>query len=171
MDWDDKLSFKEMQRWKVIMNKLKNIDQIEVPRFVGPIIQENCQLFAFYDASEKAYAVTIYLRSSQDGEVTTNLIFSKSRVAPRKLLTIPRLELMSTLIGVRSLNFIKKQMKLHKNTERILLTDSKCVLHWIKNKDGKSVFVKNRIEEILADILTRKATLLIFQLVESALMN
>ena len=40
MDWDDKLSFKEMQRWKVIMNKLKNIDQNEVPRFVGPIIQK-----------------------------------------------------------------------------------------------------------------------------------
>ena len=39
MDWDENLSFKEMQRWKVIMNKLKNIDQIEVPRFVGPIIQ------------------------------------------------------------------------------------------------------------------------------------
>ena len=44
MDWDDKLSFKEMQRWKVIMNKLKNIDQNEIPRFVGPIIQKtsNC---------------------------------------------------------------------------------------------------------------------------------
>ena len=42
-------------------------------------------------------------------------------------------------------------MKLHKNTERMLWTDSKCVLHWIKNKDGKSVFVKNRVEEILAE--------------------
>ena len=144
MDWDDKLSFKEMQRWKVIMNKLKNNDQNEVPRFVGPIIQKNCQLLAFCDASEKAYAVTIYLRSSQDGQVTANLIFSKSRVAPRKLLTIPRLELMSTLIGLRSLNFIQKQMKLHKNTERILWTDSKCVLHWIKNKDGKSVLSQDK---------------------------
>ena len=95
--------------------------------------------------------MTIYLRSSQDGQVTRNLIFSKSRVAPRKLLTVPRLELMSTLIGVRSLNFIQKQMKLHKNIERMLWTDSKCVLHWIKNKDGKSVFVKNRVEEILAE--------------------
>ena len=108
-------------------------------------------MLAFCDASEKTYAVTIYLRSSQDEQVTTNLIFSKSRIAPRKLLTIPQLELMSMLIGVRSLNFIQKQMKLHKNTERILWTDSKCVLHWIKNKDGKSVFVKNRNEEILAD--------------------
>ena len=98
MDRDDKLSLKEMQRWKVIMNKLKKIDQIEVPKFGGPTI---------------------------------------------------RLELMSTLIGVRSHNFIQKQMKLHKNTERILWTDSKCVLHWIKNKDGNSF--KNRIEEMLAD--------------------
>ena len=129
MDWDDKLSFKEMQRWKVIINKLKKIDQIEAPRFVGPIIQENYQLLAFCDASEKAHATTIYLRSSQDGQVTANLIFSKSRVAPRKLLTIPRLGLMPTLIGVRSHNCIQKQMKLHKNTERILWTDSKCVLH------------------------------------------
>ena len=106
MDWDDKFAFKEMQRWKVIMNKLKNIDQTEVPRFVGPIIQENCQLLAFCDASEKTFAVTVYLRSSQDGQVTTNLICSKSRIAPKKLLAFPRLELMSTLIGVRSLNFV-----------------------------------------------------------------
>ena len=55
----------------------------------------------------------------RDGKVSVNLLFSKSRNAPKKKLTIPRLELMSTLIGVRSLRFVANGMKL--NDHEIIL--------------------------------------------------
>ena len=74
-----------------------------------------------------------------------NLIFSKVRIAPKKTMSIPRLELMGLLIGVRSLKFVSKELGLE-STKRIIWTDSQRVLNWLKSK--KPVFVKNCITEI-----------------------
>ena len=150
-DWDEKLTTEEMKAWKNIITKLTKLNTITVPRFIGMDGNTQNQLLVFCDASKRAYAFAIYLRTTHNGEVNTNLIFAKARIAPKKKLTMPRLELMSTLIGTRSLKFVMKEMKLPTTTKKILWTDSKCVLYWIKNKDGKSTFVKNRIKEILQD--------------------
>ena len=57
------------------------------------------QLYGFYDSSEKAYGACLYLRSvNQQGDVTTKLLCSKSRVAPVKKVTLPRLELCGALL-------------------------------------------------------------------------
>ena len=69
--------------------------------------------------------------------------FSKARNAPKKKLTTSRLDLMSVLIGTKSLRFVVKATKLE-NGEKILWTDSQYVLLWIKNKENTSVFVRNR---------------------------
>ena len=76
-----------------------------------------------------------------------NLIFYKARIAPKKAMSIPRLELMALLIGVHSLKFVSKECGLE-STQRIIWTDSQCVLNWLKNKKPLSVFLKNRIAEI-----------------------
>ena len=54
---------------------------------------------------------------------------------------------MSTLIRVRSLRFVDNEMKLN-DREMILWTDSQCVLSWLKQKEIKDIFVKNRVLEI-----------------------
>ena len=54
---------------------------------------------------------------------------------------------MSVLIGTRSLRFAAKPSRLE-NAEKILWTDSQSVLHWIKNRENTSVFVRNQITEI-----------------------
>ena len=79
-----------------------------------------------------------------------NLIFYKARIAPKKAMSIPRLELMALLIGVHSLKFVSKEYGLE-STQRIIWTDSQCVLNWLKNKKTLSVFVKNRIAEITSE--------------------
>lgn len=63
----------------------------------------------------------------------TSLIFAKSRIAPIKGATIPRLELLAVLIGVRAAHFVIKQLELKTKTSVMLWSDSKCVLHWIQN--------------------------------------
>ena len=73
---------------------------IQIPRFIG---NGKSQLLCFCHSSNKAYAVAIYLRVVRDDKMSVNFFFSKSRNAPKKKLMIPKLELMSTLIGVRSL--------------------------------------------------------------------
>ena len=61
---------------------------------------------------------------------------------------MPRLELMATLIGLRSICFISKELRLD-NSEKILWTDSQCVLKWLKQTDNTEVFVRNRVSEII----------------------
>ena len=102
------MSNEEIKRWNEIIGGLEYVTDIHIPRFVsnGP-----AQLLCFCDASNKVYATAIYLRNISDG--TVNLFFSRARNAPRrKTLTIPRLELLSVLIGVRSLLFVTKTLKI-----------------------------------------------------------
>ena len=105
---DDELSDSLKDEWKTITAKAENRDDIAIPRFIG---SELLELLCFCDASGKAYATTIYLRSVKDGKVVVNLVFAKSRVAPKKELSIPRLELLSVLLDCRRLDFFKKHLK------------------------------------------------------------
>ena len=53
------------------------------------------ELHGFSDASKIAYAAVIYMRSLyESGNVEVKLVASKSKVAPLKGQTIPRLELL-----------------------------------------------------------------------------
>jgi hypothetical protein len=57
------------------------------------------QLHGICDSSEKAYGAYLFLRSAiQEGEVTTKMLYSKTRVAPVKNVTLPRLELCGALL-------------------------------------------------------------------------
>ena len=109
------------------------------------------QLLIFSDASVHCYATAVYLRSVEENSIK---VFAKTRLVPvakgRKKctkLTIPRLELMGVLIGVRAANLVAVELKLT-ITERILWTDSQCVLHWLKTRKPLSVFVENRVRKI-----------------------
>ena len=122
-EWDEKMSDEEIKRWKQIIGGLEYITDIHISRFVcnGPV-----QLLCFCDALNKVYATVIYLRNITVG--TVNFFFSKARNAPkRKTRTIPRLHLLPVLIGVRSLLFVTKALKIEEK-ERIFWAGPKCVL-------------------------------------------
>ncbi len=84
------------------------------------------QLHGFSDASEKAYAGVVYLRLvDTNGHIHTSFVIAKTKVAPIKRLTIPRLE----LCGARLLAQL-----LHHCLSRghfCLETDSTIVLNWM----------------------------------------
>lgn len=61
----------------------------------------------FSDASEKADAAVIYLNEISGQKSTTNPVFAKSRLTPLKL-SIPRLELLAIVIGLRCLKFVRE---------------------------------------------------------------
>lgn len=100
--------FKE---WKKVSQPLTEISSLKIFQFVGGNINKrNNQLLIFCDASTKAYATMLYLRL-QNGQ--TILLFPKMRLVPKKkkqskLITIPRLEILVVLIGVRAANFLVK---------------------------------------------------------------
>lgn len=61
--------------------------------------------------------------------------------------TIPRLELLGTILGMRALNFVTKELHLP-DCPRFLWCDSKCVLLWLTTSHPLAVFVDNRRREL-----------------------
>jgi hypothetical protein len=78
---------------------LSQVKEISVDRLVLAKGQPTeIQLHGFCDSSERAYGACLFLRFvNQQGEVTTKLLCSKSRVAPVKKITLPILELCGAL--------------------------------------------------------------------------
>ncbi|VDM93728.1 unnamed protein product, partial [Onchocerca ochengi] len=140
--WDQSLSNEDYEKledltctWPVNMK--------ELPRAaINPT--ESTIIHVFTDASSVAYTIAVYAK--QENKVS--LIFAKSRIAPIKGTTIPRLELLAVLIGVRAAQFVIKQVELE-HSEVIVWSDSRCVLHWVKNHSRLlPKFVQKCIEEI-----------------------
>ncbi|GFX89754.1 uncharacterized protein TNCV_3711861 [Trichonephila clavipes] len=91
LEWDEPLSNPIAKEWNDFVSTLPVIQNIHVPRLVigkGRII-----IHGFADASTAAYDAVLYAQSISEEDVSTRLLCSKSRVAPVKPITIPRLEL------------------------------------------------------------------------------
>ncbi|GFQ82658.1 uncharacterized protein TNCT_586081 [Trichonephila clavata] len=88
---------------------------------------------------------TIRYKGNSDFHV--NFVSSKARVAPLQKWSLPRLELLATLIGARLLKTLRKVFKITNNY--ILFSDSTVALSWIRvyAKLWKP-FVSNRVHEI-----------------------
>ena len=148
LDWDDSLSSERQMKWENIAKELQFIEMMKVPRHIPVSEQDHKELVCFTDASESVYAAVVYILTFSKG-ICANLIFSKLRLAPMKKLSIPRLELLGVLIGVRCLSFVESELKQHIH-RKILYTDSQCVLKWLTSTKSLSVFVTNRLKEIKA---------------------
>jgi len=88
------------------------------------------QLHAFFDSSKKGYTAAIYLRVETTTVTHCQLITGKSKVAPLKKTTIPRLELCGAVLAAKLLNVVKitynERLKIDETW-----TDSTTVLTWI----------------------------------------
>lgn len=153
LQWSDKLSDNLLKKWWSIVEQTKNADSIIFPRRYTHIdfSDKNSELclICFCDASKSAYACSIYLRFENSGNIDCSMIFSKSRLAPLKELTIPKLELMAAVLGTKMITYVEKLINLRINS-KYMFTDSKCVIDWIKSKKLPSLFVKNRVKEIVS---------------------
>ncbi|CAK1591158.1 unnamed protein product [Parnassius mnemosyne] len=107
------------------------------------------EIHAFSDASCKAYSACIYLRSiDKNNKIQTKLLLAKSKVAPLKQLSTPRLELCGALLASRLANKVKNSLRLNVQ-DSIYWCDSIIVLGWIKtSKSNLKLFLLNRINEI-----------------------
>ena len=106
-------------------------------------------MHTFCDASQKAYSALAHWRFVyKNGDIHTSIILSKSRVAPLKPTTIPRLELQAAVLGVRVAKMIMSEHQFHVK-KRVFWSDSQTVLQWIKS-DSRTykTFVMNRLGEI-----------------------
>ena len=151
LDWDEDLPQPLICSTRAWFSELPDLRQIQIPRCL--LLDEkqggHVSLHTFVDASEAAYGAVVYARCVyQDGTISTNIVAAKTRVAPNTSTSIPRLELMGAVIGVRLSTRIATVLKLQMS-HSVFWSDSQNVLWWIRgrSRDFKP-FVANRVGEI-----------------------
>jgi hypothetical protein len=154
VDWDDELAPSTQKKWSSYFEEMKQLNGVSFERCICPRnVVEPPILCVFADASRGAFGTCAYLRSEiSSGEVKVKFIAAKSRVAPLKELTIPRLELQAAVLASRLCKSIEREIRIELQ-ESILFTDSAIVLAWINN-NGKRVkpFVASRVGEIRSNV-------------------
>ena len=152
VDWDDTVPDAIREAWLRWRSELNLLSTKYIPRcyFEKTSRVSTFELHGFSDASEQAYAAVVYLRMvCTDGDVQVALITSKTKVAPIKKLTIPRLELCGAVLLAQLLDNVRKVFDLP-TTQLYAWTDSTIILSWL-NGDPKrfKTYVCNRVSNIV----------------------
>lgn len=136
--------------WKSFYLNYQYISMIKIPRWVNYTPESEVQFHGFCDASEKAYAAAVYIRIREGDSIRTHLQVSKTRVAPIKTLSIPRLELCGALLLAEMIDNIIPQLTPLTNYSLTCWTVSTIVLSWLaKPPCTWNIFVANRISKII----------------------
>ena len=112
-EWDQALSGDILLKWQTLTEGLRKAPSFSIPQFYlreGDVSTTSCCLHGFCDALFGAYAAVIYLVARTTSKSCLRFVASKTWVTPGRELTIPRLELLSTLLLARLLGSITKRL-------------------------------------------------------------
>ena len=159
-NWDDPSPNDFLKEWINLLEKLRTLDTLVIPRAILKDINENevlrCEMHGFCDSSLKAYSAMVYLKVLTIEKCFVCLLSAKSKVALHKTLTIPRLELLGCHLLSKLVESVKRAIRMIVKVDEVYFwTDSEICLCWIKsvNKEWKA-WVDNRANAIrsLTDI-------------------
>lgn len=150
LEWDTPLPDDLQNIWSSYLHSLNCLKNISIPRWTNQCPDAlGIELHGFADASSRAYAAVIYLRvlTSMD-QFNVSLLINKTKVAPIKSVSIPRLELCAAVLLARLVRFTVKTL----DYNSILVycwSDSTITLAWLKKHPSNwKTFVANRVTEI-----------------------
>ncbi|KAJ8364798.1 hypothetical protein SKAU_G00136290 [Synaphobranchus kaupii] len=149
--WDEEVPTAFAEKWKEWLKDLDLISNLKIKRCFKPPNYEvsRVQLHHFCDASERGYGTVSYLKlTSSSGVPHVAFVMGKARVAPLKVVTIPRLELATAVLAARIDRMLKRELELTL-TDSVFWTDSTSVLKYILNDTRRfQTYVANRVANI-----------------------
>jgi len=149
VSWDDKVSEALPAAWHLHRSSYEYLASFDILRYIttsrDPVIAY--KIHGFCDSSEKAYGAVVYVVAKSD-ILTSTLLVSKTRVAPLKKISIPRLELCSAVLLAQLIQAFVPSLNI--KVERIhLWSHSMVALHWIAGEPYRwTTFVANRVIQI-----------------------
>ncbi|XP_037943341.1 uncharacterized protein LOC119676179 [Teleopsis dalmanni] len=158
IEWDDVLPHQLATQWSKWWSGFQKVSHIVVLRCFSPLYStaQELQFHVFVDASDTAYAAVAYLRMKQGNNIDVAFVAAKSRCAPKKETTVPRLELQAAVLGSRLKIAVEKCLD-RKVSSTTFWSDSKTVLLWIRStKRDYKQFVANRIAELFSSTLPKQ---------------
>ncbi|XP_068229388.1 uncharacterized protein [Palaemon carinicauda] len=143
--WNDVLRRENVREASELLCELKPVSNITLQRTVG---KKNLELHVFTDASSKSYGAAAFTRDNCN---QVSLFTSKMKITPKGMnkLTIPKLQLLASLLGFRLAKTLKELIE---PREIVMRTDSKVTLAWVASpnaKDNNNAFISNRVAEII----------------------
>ncbi|XP_025405599.1 uncharacterized protein LOC112679881 [Sipha flava] len=147
---DAKLPNEIHEKWRQFYEELEELETIRIPRKARPEISDLTEIHGFCDASEEAFGASVYVRSRDNkGNWHSRLLCSKTRVAPSKNITIPRLVLNGALLLAQLAQKVSQSWEFPLKSFK-LWTDSKIVLGWLNSQSIRlKTYVSNRVTQIL----------------------
>ncbi|GFV31898.1 uncharacterized protein TNCV_2564011 [Trichonephila clavipes] len=149
LELHEKLPVPVAAEWASFVQSLPVLEKLKIPRFVLSENLESTILYGFIDASEKGFGAVTYVSViKNNSDRHSQLLCSKSRVAPLKTLTIPRLELSACMLLSKLIRKVINALKTNLS-QVILFSDSTIALSWIKTSSHLlKTFVANRVAKI-----------------------
>lgn len=148
VSWDEPIPDVINQRWTTWQRELPNIASCIIPRCYTQWMTTSgdVHLHLFADASELAFAAAAYWRVGRpDGDFDVAFVAGKTRCAPPKLLSIPRLELQAAVLAVRLSVAIRAAHGIE-NARVFYWSDSRTVVSWIRSHHRRyKPFVAHRV--------------------------
>ena len=138
LGWDDALPNELSKRWVVFLQSLLELQEISFKRSLWP--EEEViglpMLIVFSDGSKLAFGAVAYIRwQLKSGGYWTHLIMAKGKIAPKGIVSIPRMELCGAVLGNRIKNFLIKETRL-KFSATYHLVDSSTILGYLQKECG-----------------------------------
>ena len=155
LGWDDEVPEHFRQKHLAWRNQLPLLAAIKLPRcYYSAEPALTTQLHGFSDASEAAYSAVIYVRATYNNSPTTcKLVMSKTKVAPIKTVSIPRLELCGASLLANILTTTRQALDIPLDSV-FAWSDSSIVLAWLDGSPKRyRTYVGNRITAITNLIL------------------
>ncbi|XP_055539263.1 uncharacterized protein LOC129726499 [Wyeomyia smithii] len=151
--WDQEIPQELNGRWRQWVCLLQQLGKLRIPRsyFQPTHDYSRLQIHVLADASETAYACAVYFRLETSRGIEVTLAEAKTKVAPLKTLSIPRLELKAAVLGVRLMNTVLKRHTFVV-CQRYCWSDATTVLAWVRSTDHRRYhkYVAVRVGDILS---------------------
>ncbi|XP_050064202.1 uncharacterized protein LOC126553053 [Aphis gossypii] len=149
--WDQRLPIDIHQDWAQFVAELPVLASVHVPRYFNTKIGARCSLYGFCDASQRGYAAVVFLRvHDAPRESSIILVGSKTKLAPLKPISVPRLELNAAVLLSRWMSRVLSLLNTHLNiVDMWAWTDSSIVLSWLTvPHDTFKQYVSNRVHSV-----------------------
>lgn len=150
VDWDEPVPEDVRIEWIDQQKDLHNLNMLKIPRWICYTSECTLELHGFCDASSLAYGAAVYARvTDPSGRVCVNLLSTKSKVAPIKTLTIPRLELNGAKMLTELMETVREALNVPQEN-CTFWCDSTIVLRWLeKELSSLDIYNANRVSYIL----------------------
>ena len=148
--WNDELAPGTVELFRLWVVDLLKLEYLEIPRKIRERPSGHFKFVLFTDASEQAMTACLYVVDLDAERPTSRLLCAKTRLAAKKMQTVPRLELCAMLLGAKLLNAAIDAVKpLISDPDIDAYTDSTTALTWVKPDTGRwATFVANRVRQI-----------------------